>query len=63
MKWFQQYGDTLLAVITAVLSVGHMEHWFSAEWIVLVSAVATAAVAFFTSREQPQALPTPKPQK
>lgn len=64
MKWLQENGDVLLAILTSLLSLGHLEHFFSQEWIVLASAIATAVVAFLTREHTPQhqAQP-PKPQQ
>ena len=51
MALLSRYGAMLLATLTALSEVAHIEHLFSQEWVVLLLAVLTAVVAFFASRD------------
>jgi amino acid transporter len=60
-SWIRQNLDKVLAAITAILAAGHLEHLFSAEWLVLLAAIVTFASEFIPRSSTPT--PTPTPQK
>jgi len=51
--------DKFLAALTALAAGGHLLHWFSQEWIVLLLAVLTAIATFIESRSNPTPPVTP----
>jgi hypothetical protein len=60
MNELRKYAVTILAVLTALADVGHMAHWFSQEWIVLVLAILTVIATFVPPAVASVTLPAPE---